>query len=121
MDQIFNCDETGLNFRLLPESTLAPFFEKSADGRKKSKERVSINACANVSGSIKLPLQLIGKAKRPRCFQGVNMDLLPVQYYSQKNAWMSTDIFLEWFKKSLVPTVQRELGVLGLERRLFWC
>lgn len=37
-DQIFNCDETGLNFRLLPDKTLAASFEKSADGRKKSKE-----------------------------------------------------------------------------------
>lgn len=36
LDQIFNCDETGLNFRLLPTKTLAQFFEKSADGRKKS-------------------------------------------------------------------------------------
>ena len=45
------------------------------------------------------------------------MNLLPVQYYSQKIAWMSTDIFLELFKKSFVPTVQRDLGVLGLEKK----
>ena len=30
-DQIFTCDVTGLNFRLLPEKTLAASFEKSAD------------------------------------------------------------------------------------------
>ena len=36
-NQIFNCDETGLNFRPLP---LAACFEKSADGRKKSKDRI---------------------------------------------------------------------------------
>ena len=65
MDQIFNCDETGLNFRLLPDKTLAASFETSADGRKKSKERVTINACSNASGTIKLPLQVIGKANRP--------------------------------------------------------
>ena len=34
MDQIFNCDETGLNFRLLPDKTLAASFETSADGKK---------------------------------------------------------------------------------------
>lgn len=50
------------------KTTLAHAFEKSADGRKKSKERVTINACVNTSGTIKLPLQLIGKANRPRCF-----------------------------------------------------
>ena len=117
LDQIFNCDETGLNFRLLPDSTLATAFEKSADGRKKSKERVTVNACANASGTIKLPLQLIGKAKRPRCFQRVNMDLLPVQYSAQKSAWMNTDIFLEWFQDSFVPYVRKELTSLGLENK----
>ena len=40
LDQIFNCDETGLNFLLHPDSTLVTAFEKSADGRKKNKERV---------------------------------------------------------------------------------
>ena len=83
MDQIFNCDETGLNFRLLPDKTLAASFETSADGRKKSKERVNINTCSNASGTIKLPLQVIGKANRPRCFKSVRMDLLPVEYYGK--------------------------------------
>ena len=45
LDQIFNCDETGLNFRLLPDSTLATAFEKSADGWKKSKESDSLCMC----------------------------------------------------------------------------
>ena len=117
LNQIFNCDETGLNFRLLPDKTLASSFEKSADGRKKSKERVTINACANATGSIKLPLQVIGTAKRPRCFRGVQMDLLPVEYQGQKNAWMSTEIFHTWFHESFVPTVRRELALLGLEQK----
>lgn len=87
-DQVFNCDETGLYFRLLPEKTLAGAFEKTASGRKKSKDRITLNACANASGSIKLPLQLIGKSKQPRCFKGIQMSLLPVKYSAQKNAWM---------------------------------
>ena len=41
LDQIFNCDETGLNFRLPPTKTLAQSSEKSADGRKKSKDNCS--------------------------------------------------------------------------------
>ena len=51
-NQIFNCDETGLNFRLLPDVTLASSFEKSADGRKKSKDRVTLNLCSNASCTI---------------------------------------------------------------------
>ena len=110
-----------MNFCLLPlpDSTLATAFEKSADGRKKkNKERITVNACANASGTIKLPLQLIGKAKRPKkCFQRVKMDLLPVQYFARKNAWMNTDIFLEWFQDSFVPYVHKELTSLGLENK----
>ena len=117
LDQIFNCDETGLYYRLLPQATLAMSFEKSADGRKKSKDRITINACSNASGSIKLPLQLIGKARRPRCFRGLDMQLLPVKYAGQTNAWMTTSIFSEWFHDVFVPRVRAELRSLGQECR----
>ena len=93
LNQIFNCDETGLIFRLLPQSTLASSFEKSAAGRKKSKERVTMNDCFNASGTIKLPIHLIGKTKRPRCFKGQNMDLLPIKYSGHTNAWKTCELF----------------------------
>ena len=115
LNQVFNCDETGLNFRLLPEVTLAPSFEKSAAGRKKAKERVTLNVCSNVSGTIKLPLHLIGKAQRPRCFKGLKIDLLPVKYSGQKNAWMNTKLFHSWFHQDFVPTVRERLKSLGEE------
>jgi hypothetical protein len=38
LNQIFNCDETGLYYKMLPEKTLASSFEKSASGRKRQKE-----------------------------------------------------------------------------------
>ena len=38
LNQIFNCDETGLNFRLLLDKTLAASFEHSADERKLMEE-----------------------------------------------------------------------------------
>ena len=34
-DQIFNCDETGLNFRRMPGKSLVGSFEGRAEGRKK--------------------------------------------------------------------------------------
>ena len=113
LDQIFNCDETGLYFRLLPDVTLAASFEKTADGRKKAKDRITLNACSNASGTIKLPLHMIGKSQRPRCFKGVNMDLLPVKYCGQKNAWMTANLFREWFHHQFVPHVRSKLTLLG--------
>ena len=45
------------------------------------------------------------------------MDLLPVEYQGQQNAWMSTEIFHKWFHDSYVPTVRRKLSSLGLEQK----
>ena len=112
-NQIFNCDETGLNYCLLPETTLTSSFEKSADGRKKLKERVTLNVCSNVSESIKLPIHLIGKVQRPRCFKGTRMELLPVKYSGQSNAWMTSKVFHKWFHHNFVPHVQKFLIALG--------
>ena len=116
LHQVFNCDETGLYFKLMPDRTLASF-EKSADGRKTQKERVTINACANASGSIKLPLLLVGKSKNPRCFRNISREQLPVTYVNQKNAWVNTSLFAEWFHTSFVPIIQKKLVDMGLEPR----
>ena len=62
--------------------------------------------CTNATGTHKLKPVLIGKSAKPRCFKHVNMDALPVIYKSQRNAWMNSEIFAEWFKKDFVPAVK---------------
>ena len=94
---------------------MASVFERRAEGRKKSKDRITLNACANVTGSIKLPLLFIGKAARPRCFKGTNLANLPVIYKNQKNAWVNTRIFTSWFHDYFVPHIQKELLSMGQE------
>ena len=92
-------------------------------GTKKPRERVTINACANASGSIKLPLQMIGRAKTPRCFRGIDKDKLPVIYTNQNNAWMDVGIFRDWFQNVFVPEVRKQLADLGQEKKailFFW-
>ena len=44
-EQVYNVDETGLYFRLLPEKSLASTKEDSAPGYKKSKGRVTLSIC----------------------------------------------------------------------------
>ncbi|GFX53150.1 jerky protein homolog-like [Trichonephila clavipes] len=82
--QIYNADETGLNFRALPKKSLASQDEKSAPGYKMSKDRVTLMACSNAFGNHTLPLMVIGKSAKPRAFKNVNMKSLPVYYSSQK-------------------------------------
>lgn len=117
LDQVFNADETGLNFRMMPEKTLAFKTERSAPGLKKSKERVTVMACANASGSCKLPLMIIGKSARPRCLKGIDHAALPVYYRGQKSAWMSGDLFISWFHEEFVPKVKAFLKENGLSQK----
>lgn len=67
--QIYNANETGLFFRMLPNKTYVAANEKSAPGRKTRKERMPILFCAKADGSPKVKPLVIGKSKRPRCFK----------------------------------------------------
>lgn len=90
---IFNVDETGLFFKCTPSKTLA-FKGEHCSGGKLSKERVTILVGANMAGTEKLPLLMIGKAKNPRCFKNVRTK--PVEYQANTKAWMTADIFEDW-------------------------
>lgn len=92
---VFNADETGVFWRALPHRTLS-LKNKPCQGRKRSKERITVMVCANMDGSEKYPLLAIGKYKNPRCFKGVKN--MPLKYSSNKSAWMTSDEFREWLR-----------------------
>lgn len=91
-DNIYNLDETGLFYKLIPSKT---FCKTAKPGYKNFKDRVSIMLCTNYSGSDKLKAVLIGKSVKPRCFKGFDHSL-KIQYKSSKRAWMTAEIFNEW-------------------------
>ncbi len=70
-ENIYNMDETGLFFRLLPiYSILMPNEDiSSTRGKKKVKDRVSLIVCANAFGTHKIPCVMIGKSKEPTCIK----------------------------------------------------
>lgn len=90
---VYNADETGLFFNCLPDRTLALKGE-SCHGGKSAKDRITVLLCCNSDGSDKRIPIVIGKAAKPRCFK--NIKKLPVQYYANGKAWMTTDIFLDF-------------------------
>lgn len=108
-DQIYNCDETGLNYKMLPSKTLASRQEKSSPGHKRSKERLTVMACSNAFGKHKLPLMVIGKAARPRALKDISPKALLVYYKSQESAWMDASLFANWFKEKFMPSVTKFL------------
>ena len=54
-------------------------------------------AASNLSGTEKIKLLIIGKSAKPRCFNGIKS--LYVDYYSNKRAWMTGEIFETWILK----------------------
>ncbi|GFT41831.1 HTH CENPB-type domain-containing protein [Trichonephila clavipes] len=83
-DDVYNVDETGVNWKALLRKSLAPKQESPAPGFKISKERVTDMGCANSSGAHSLPLLVIGKSKKPLCFK--NISRLPTLNKAQKSA-----------------------------------
>ncbi|CAD6216162.1 GSCOCG00004380001-RA-CDS, partial [Cotesia congregata] len=75
-------------------------------------------ACSNASGTLKLPLVLIGKSAKPRAIK--NLKTLPVYYKSQKSAWMTSALFKEWFEKEFVPVVSEFLAEKGLKKAVLF-
>jgi len=95
---------------MLPQKSLVRFDEKTAAGRKKQMERVTINLCSNASGSIQLPVHIIGKSNKPRCFKNFNPSQHNIIYDSQRSSWMTIAIFKKWFHQNFIPYVQKHLG-----------
>lgn len=59
-DNIFNADETGIFFRMMPDKT-HKLKGETCSGGKLSKERITAMVCANASGKEKRKLLIIGK------------------------------------------------------------
>ena len=114
---VYNADESGLNFKALPSKSLASKEESSAPGFKMNKQCVTVLACSNAAGTNKLPIMVIGKSEKPRALKNMNMNSLPVYYRNQKEAWMNSVLFKEWFEKQFVPSVRRFNRENGLPLR----
>lgn len=94
-EDIYNADETGLFYNMTPDRTLK-FKGENCSGGKMSKTRLTIMVAANMTGSCKRKLLVIGKSKKPRCFK--NIRSLPVTYENNVKSWMTSEIFERWLR-----------------------
>lgn len=113
-EQIYNADETALVYKNLDNRTLVTVNEKTAPGRKNSKDRVTIMPCCNATGSHKLTLMMIGKSEKPRPFK--NWDNM-LYYKASKNSWQTTSLFKNWFFDQFVPSVRHHLKEKNLPEK----
>ena len=59
---------------------------------------MTVSLCSSMLGEKVKPL-VIWKYANPYCFKGIKKDQLSVEYYSNKNAWMTSGVFETWLKK----------------------
>lgn len=102
---IFNADETGFFYKMLPNRSVH-FKGEACHGGELSKERFTVLLCANFDGTEKLTPLVIGHSKNPRCFPKKSRNdthhrasMIGCEYRSQKRAWMDSEIFSEWLLK----------------------
>ena len=113
-DDIYNADESALFYECLPNHTMT-FKSDDCSGGKRSKVRITLLFCCNMSGSDKRRLLVIGKYSQPRCFKNVEIRHLPVEYVANKKAWMTAEIWNRWlvsFDRSIVAAGRRVLLIV---------
>lgn len=107
LDQIFNVDETGLFWKRMPSRTFIAQESKQAPGHKTSKERLTLLLGANASGDLKLKPLLIYTSENPRAFKNVDKSKLGLYWRSNKKAWMTASLFVEWIKMCLTKELKK--------------
>ncbi|GFY65775.1 jerky-like protein [Trichonephila inaurata madagascariensis] len=90
-DDVYNVEETGVNWKAQPSKSLASKRESTATGFKVNKERATAMVCVNASGAHILQLLVIGKSKKPHCFKSVSC--LHTLYKVQKSSWRNSALF----------------------------
>ena len=86
---IFNIDETFFYYKCLPGKEIS---DRSLKNKDKSMERLTVGFYCNKNKIIKKKLLVIHKFKSPRCFGTWSLHSI-VDWYSQKNLWITGDIF----------------------------
>ena len=108
MDTIYNIDETGLFFKLFPKQS---YVLESESGKKLrgvtgmgAKDRFTLFVCTNATGTRRLPMAMIGKAKKPLCF---SLSYPAVPYISQRNASADTTTLNHWLTSCFILSIRR--------------
>ena len=109
-DNVYNMDETGIFFKLIPEKSVC---KKMRPGYKKYKDRISLALCCNFSGTKKLKPLIIGRATKPRCFKDFNVEKF-VEYTNSKRAWMTGIIFKSWLESLNRKLIKKNEKILLL-------
>lgn len=115
---IFNVDETGLYWKKMPSRTFISKEERQASGFKAAKDRLTLLLGGNATGDFKLKPLLVYHSETPRAMRGTDKTSLPVVWRSNRKAWVTREIFQEWYSNSFCPSVKSYCDRNGLEPKV---
>ncbi|XP_043477997.1 jerky protein homolog-like isoform X2 [Leptopilina heterotoma] len=103
---VFNADESGIFWKSLPEIDVND--KQNFQGQNQTTDRITCLFCGNADSTYALPLLIIGKSwsSRSTSTTSDNIQQLPVMYQNQSSAYMTEDIFLDWYTNIFIPSVQ---------------
>ncbi|XP_067132756.1 tigger transposable element-derived protein 1-like [Centruroides vittatus] len=109
--QVFNCDETGLFWKRMPNRTYITAEEKMMPGHKPMKDRLTLALCANASGDCKIKPLLVYHSENPRAFKShkILKEKLQVMWRANPKAWVTRKFFVEWINLVFGPSVKKYL------------
>lgn len=111
---VFNADETGLYWKKMPSRTFISKEERQASGFKAAKDRLTLLLGGNATGDFKLKPLLVYQSETPRAMRGTDKDTLPVVWRSNRKAWVTREVFTDWFTNSFCPDVKAYCNRNGL-------
>jgi hypothetical protein len=74
--------------------------------------------CGNAARHL-IKLGLLCRAANPRALKGKNRNLLPVFWKSNKKAWVTAALFLDWFHQCFISENKRYLEEKALDFKVF--
>jgi hypothetical protein len=83
--------------------------EKTAQGHKLAKDRLTLLLGGNASGEFKLKALLVYHSENSKALKGMVKTLLPVTWRSNSKAWVTATLFQDWLSNSFVPAVKAYL------------
>ena len=103
MTIIINFDEAGIQYKSIPQRS---YVGRDCEIRAKKPTRCRITGLfgASATGHKFKPL-IIGKAANPRAFRGIDRNTMPVHYKHSRNAWMTGDLFREWYLEDFLHEI----------------
>lgn len=90
-ENIYNADESGFLWQMLPGAEFEPFSETAAS--EDAEEKFTALFCANATSNHRIPLMIVGKSPKPKCLKDMR---LPLVYINSSKTWMNRALFTKW-------------------------